>query len=167
MTEDPAGERVTVWQAALPLRLAVYVGSAVLAVLAWRLFATFGFTATIAVLFAVGVVFSLYWGVLRPKLVAGPDGVLVVLGRQSVKVAWRDIRRCDAGATGLTIRVSGGTEVASRWPQRDRGAGPDETTAADLAAAYLVRRAEWARRPTGPVPVWQAPPPRPRRGRAA
>jgi hypothetical protein len=160
VTEEPPGEQVTVWRAATPMRVAVYVGAVVLAVLAWRLVSTFGFTATIAVLFAVGVVVSLYWGVLRPKLVAGPDGVLVVSGRQPVTVAWRDIRRCEAGPTGLTIRMTGGTEVTSRWPQRDRGAKPGETTAADVAAAYLVRRAEWARKPKGPIPVWEPPPPR-------
>jgi hypothetical protein len=162
VTEEPPGEQVTVWRAAPPIRIAVYVGTAVLAVLAWRLFSIFGFAATIAVLFAVGVVASLYWSVLRPKLVAGPDGVLVVLGRQPVTVAWRDIRRCEAGPTGLTIGVTGGSEVTSRWPQRDRGAKPGEKTAADLAAAYLVRRAEWARKPKGPVPVWEPPPPRSR-----
>jgi hypothetical protein len=156
MTEEP----VTVWRAGLPLRAAAFGGMVVLAILAWRLVATFGFTATIAVLFAIGVCASVYWGVLRPKLVAGPDGVRVVLARQPVTVAWRDIRRCDAGPNGLTIRVTGGNEVTSRWPQRDRGAKPGETTAADLAAAYLVRRAEWARKPNGPVPAWVPPPPR-------
>jgi hypothetical protein len=165
VTQQAADEPVTVWRATLPLRAAVYVGTVVLAVLAWRLVATFGFTATIAVLFAVGVVASLYWGVVRPKLVAGPDGVRVVLGRQPVTVAWRDIRRCEAGPNGLTIGLSGGKEVTSRWPQRDRGARPGEKTAADLAAAYLVRRAEWARRPKGPAPVWEPPPPRSRSGR--
>lgn len=162
MTEEPPTEQVTVFQAAPAMRIAVYVGSVVLAVLAWRLVSIFGFTATISVLFAVGVVASLYWSVLRPKLVAGPDGVLVVSGRQPVTVAWRDIRRCEAGSTGLTIGLTGGSEVTSRWPQRDRGAKPGEKTAADLAAAYLVRRAEWARKPKGPVPVWEPPPPRPK-----
>jgi hypothetical protein len=163
VAEQPAtGQPVIVWQAGLALRLAAYGGMIVLAVLAWRLVAIFGFTATIAVLFAVGVCVSVYWGVLRPKLVAGSDGVRVVLGRRPVTVAWRDIRRCDAGPTGLTIRVTGGNEVSSRWPQRDRGAKPGDTTEADLAAAYLVRRAEWARKPTGPVPAWAPPPPRPK-----
>jgi len=162
VTEEPPAEQVTVWRAAPPIRITVYVGTVVLAVLAWRLVSIFGFTATIAVLFAIGVVASLYWSVLRPKLVAGPDGVLVVLGRQPVNVAWRDIRRCEAGPTGLIIRTTGGTEVTSRWPQRERKARPGETTAADLAAAYLVRRAEWARKPKGPVPVWEPPPPGPK-----
>jgi hypothetical protein len=151
-------QSVTVWRAAPRLRLAAYAGMVVLAILAWRLVAAFAFTATIAVLFAAGVCFYVYWGVLRPKLVAGADGILVVLSRQPVSVAWRDIRRCDAGPNGLTIRITGGTEVQSRWPQRDRGAKPGETTEADLAAAYLVRRAEWARKPSGPAPVWQPPP---------
>jgi hypothetical protein len=160
VSEQPERDEraVTVWRAAPALRLAAYAGAVVLAILVWRLVAAYGFTATIAVLFAVGIWFFLYWGVLRPKLVAGPDGVLVVLGRNPVSVAWRDIRRCEAGPTGLTIRVTGGTDVVSRWPQRDRGARPGDTTEADLAAAYLVRRAEWARRPTGPMPVWEPPP---------
>ena len=101
MTEESPTEQVTVFQAAPAMRIAVYVGSVVLAVLAWRLVSIFGFTATISVLFAVGVVVSLYWSVLRPKLVAGPDGVRVVSGRQPVTVAWRDIRRCEAVAVQL------------------------------------------------------------------
>jgi hypothetical protein len=148
-------ESVTVWRAAPRLQLAAYAGAVVLAVLAWRLVATFGFAATIAVLFAVGVCFFLYWGVLRPKLVAGPDGIVVVLSRTPVTIAWRDVRRCEAGPTGLTIRVTGGTEVQSRWPQRDRGAAAEDVTEADRVAAYLVRRADWARKPSGPRPTWE------------
>jgi hypothetical protein len=148
-------ESVTVWRAAPRLRLAAYAGAVVLAILAWRLVAAFGFAATIAVLFAVGVCFFLYWGVLRPKLVAGPEGIVVVLKRAPVTIAWRDIRRCEAGSTGLTIRITGGTEVQSRWPQRDRGAKPGDPTEADRVATYLLRRADWARRPTGTRPAWE------------
>src|SRR5690242_7878696 len=147
-------ESVTVWRAAPRLRVAAYAGAVVLAILAWRLAAAFGFAATIAVLFAAGVCFFLYWGVLRPKLTAGPEGIVVVLNRAPVTIAWRDVRRCDAGPTGLVIRVTGGTEVQSRWPQRDRGAKAGEVTEADRVAAYLVRRADWARKPTGPRPEW-------------
>jgi hypothetical protein len=151
-------QHVTVWRAGARLRVAAYAGAVVLAILAWRLVAAFGFAATIAVLFAVGVCFFLYWGVVRPKLVAGPDGIVVVLNRAPVSIAWRDVRRVEAGPTGLTIRVTGGTEVHSRWPQRDRGAGPGDATEADRVAAYLVRRADWARKPTGPAPVWDPQP---------
>ena len=59
------------------------------------------------------------------------------------------------------IRVSGGTEVLSRWPQRDRGAKLGEITEADRVAAYLVSRAEWARKPDGPVPTYAPLPPAP------
>src|SRR5215813_6029171 len=48
-------ESVTVWRAAPRLQVAAYAGGVVLAILAWRLVAAFGFAATIAALFAVGV----------------------------------------------------------------------------------------------------------------
>jgi hypothetical protein len=158
--EPTTPARTVVWQAPVRLRATAYAGMVVIAVLAWRLVAAFGFTATISALFAVAILGWVYWGVLRPRLTAGPDGVTVVLGRTPTRIAWRDLRRCEAGPSGLTIRVTGGTEVVYRWPQRDRGAAPDTTTEADRFATFLVRRADWARKPSGPEPVWE-PAPRP------
>jgi hypothetical protein len=158
--EAPEVPEVTVWRAAPPARLAAYAGMVVIGLLVYLVWTRYGLTATIAIVFGVAIIFFLWWGVIRPKLIAGPDGVEAVLGRTPVTVAWRDIRRAVAGPTGLKITVVGGTEVLSRWPQRDRGAKLTDVTEADRVAAFLVQRAEWARRPKGPEPQFvPAPPP--------
>jgi hypothetical protein len=151
-----------VWRAGPQYRIAAIGGMVVLAILVWRVATAYGFTATIAIIFALGIGFFLWWGVLRPKLAAGPTGVEVVLGRTPTTIAWKDIRRCEAAATGVTITAAGGTRVLSRWPQRDRGAKLTDVTEADRVAAYIIQRAEWARRPKGPQPVFVPAPPKPK-----
>jgi len=137
---------------------------AVIAVLVYIVATRYGVTAAIAILFGLGIIFFLWWGVLRPRLTAGPYGAEAALGRTPVTVAWKDIRRAEAGPTGLKITAVGGTEILSSWPQRDRGAKLTDLTEADRVAAYLVQRAEWARRPKGPRPQFVPAPP-PARGR--
>ena len=88
---------------------------------------------------------------LRPRLTAGPDGVVVVAGRDVVRLPWRDIRRCEPGADGLTIICADGRRVVSRFPQQ-RQAAASTPTEADRAAAYLAQRAAWERKPKGPAP---------------
>jgi len=105
----------------------------------------------------LAVVARTWWVLLRPKLTAGPDGVQVVHGRIPVHLPWPEIRRCEPTPEGLKIIAKGGREVLARYPQQ-RVPAATEPTEADAAAAYLAQRAAWARRPTGPMPVYVAPP---------
>jgi hypothetical protein len=157
--ETTTPPEVLVWRAGTQLRAAAFAGMALVAIAIWLIWSKYALTATIAVVFGVGIIVFLWWGVVRPRLTAGPDGIEVVLGRTPTMVAWTDLRRAEAGPTGLTITVSGGTTVQSRWPQRDRGAKPTDVTEADRVAAYLVQRGEWTRRPKGPMPEFVPGPP--------
>jgi hypothetical protein len=150
-------EAVTVWQADRRMRIAAYAIMVVLALLSLRVLLAFGWMALLGVFLVSLAVANTWWNLLRPKLTAGPDGVRVVSGRTPVSLPWKEIRRCQPGPDGLTIVCADGREVVSKFPQQ-RKAAADTPTEADAAAAYLAQRAAWARKPNGPVPVYQAPP---------
>jgi hypothetical protein len=151
-------ETVTVWRADRRYRLAAIAVIAVLLLLSARVLLTYGYLALVGVALVFAVVVQTWWTLLRPKLSAGPDGVDVVSGRAAVHLAWKEIRRCEPGPTGLKIVCSNGREVIARYPQQ-RSASSAEPTEADLAAAYLAQRAAWARKPSGPAPTYVPPPP--------
>ena len=140
-------DEVYVWQAGRQLRLFSYVALAVVLILLVRVVIAYGLMASIGVILVLGAAFQVWWMILRPRLVAGPDGVRVVLGRQPVEIPWREIRRVEAGPNGITIHFGQGQQVVSRFPQRK---GAD--TEADQVADYLARRAAWARKPAGALP---------------
>jgi hypothetical protein len=152
-------ETVTVWRADRRYRLAAAAVIAVLLLLSVRVLVTYGYLALLGVGLVLAVIFQTWWMLLRPKLSAGPTGVEVVSGRAVVRLPWKEIRRCEPGPDGLKIVCSGGREVLSRVPQQ-RKTTATEPTEADLTAAYLAQRAAWARRPSGPAPIY-APPPKP------
>jgi hypothetical protein len=145
MSDD--GENVIVWRASEPLRIFSNVAIGVLAILAVIVGVTYGYLATIGILLVAAAAFQVWWAVLRPRLSAGPDGVEVVgTSREPVRLAWRDIRRCEVVADGLKIVGSNGREVVSRFPARPE---------AESVAAYLGQRAAWTRRPSGAPPRYE------------
>src|SRR5258708_31211555 len=107
---------VMVWQAARPLRLFSYAGIAVVLALSIRVVISFGYLATIGVLLVLAAASQVWWMILRPRLMAGPEGVDIVSGREPVHVDWRDIRRAEAGNDGIKIYCSSGREGTSRFP---------------------------------------------------
>lgn len=155
-------QETIVWRAEPRSRLIASVVMVVLLVLSVRVLYAWGYLATIGVLLVLGVIAQTWWVLLRPKLTAGPDGVVVVSGRTPEHLAWKDIRRAQPGRTGFTIVTTDGREVVSRFPiKRD---GTD--TEADAAAAYLAQRAAWERKPSGPAPTYTyEPPPLPAKGK--
>lgn len=158
-------ELTYIWRADRRYRIAGAVAIGILLVLSVQVLMAYGYLAVIGVALVVALAARVWWVLLRPKLTAGPGGVEVVHGLVPVVVNWPDIRRCDPTSEGLQILTRDGGAVLARYPQRRAGvAGPTE---ADATAAYLVQRAAWARRPTGPMPVYvPPPPPQPKPGRA-
>jgi hypothetical protein len=157
----PGAGDVHVWQAPAGLRLGVTAVCAVLVLMSAFVLFRYGYLAVIGVGLVLALVVRTWWLVLRPSLTAGPQGVHVVSDRTPVDVSWSEIRRCDATAAGLKIVCSGGREVLARYPQQpSRPTGV--TTEAEATAAYLAQRAAWERKPTGPAPVYVAPPPPPK-----
>jgi hypothetical protein len=151
-------DEVMVWQAARPLRLFSYVAIAVVLVLSIRVLISFGYLATIGVVLVLGATSQVWWMILRPRLMAGPNGVDIVLHRQPDHVDWRDIRRAEAGRDGIKIYCSNGREVTSRFPTQSKPVVAGEETEADRVAAYLGQRAAWERRPSGTEPPRYQPP---------
>lgn len=149
-------DEVNVWQAAKQLRLFSYAAIALVLVLLLRVVISFGYLATIGVVLVLGAVSQVWWMVLRPRLIAGPDGVDIVQTREPVHVDWRDIRRAEASKDGIRIYCSNGREVSARFPQQAKNAVPGEDEA-DLVAAYLGQRAAWERRPSGDQPRYLPP----------
>jgi hypothetical protein len=141
-----------VWRADARMRFAAIVVIVVLLLLSARVLYAWGLLAGIGVLLVLGVIAQTYWVLLRPKLVAGPDGVLVLAGRHPEQLAWADIRRVQPGHTGFTIITTDGREVVSRFPVKSKSG--DTGSEADAVADYLVMRAAWARKPTGPAPTY-------------
>lgn len=150
-------EPVTVWQADRRYRIGAYIVIAVLLVLSARVLIAYGYLALIGVALVLAAIGQTWWSLLRPKLTAGPDGVVVVNGRTPLYLPWQEIRRVEAGKEGLTIICAGGRSVVSRFPQQ-RPAPAQQLTEADAAAAYLAQRAAWERKPSGAAPVYQPPP---------
>ena len=155
-------DEVLVWQAARPLRLFSYAAIVVLLLLAIRVVISFGYLATIGVVLVLAATSQVWWMILRPRMVAGPSGVDIVLHREPVHVDWRDIRRAEAGPEGIKIYCANGREVTSRFPTQTKSAGAGQETEADRVAAYLGQRAAWERRPGGGQPPRYVPPERPR-----
>jgi len=150
-------DAVTVWRADRRYRIGAYIVIAVLLVLSARVLIAYGYLALIGVVLVLAAVGQTWWNLLRPKLTAGPEGVVVVNGRAPVHLPWQEIRRVEAGREGLTIICAGGRSVVSRFPQQ-RPAPAEQRTEADAAAAYLAQRAAWERKPSGPAPVYKPPP---------
>lgn len=152
-----AAEQTYVWRADARYRVAGGAVIAVLALLSAQVLRTYGYLAIIGVLLVLGVIARTWWVLLRPRLTASPEGVEVVHGRAPVSLEWPEIRRCEPTPDGLKIFVKDGGVVVARYPQRPAVA-VSESTEADAAAAYLAQRAAWARKPTGPLPVYVPPP---------
>lgn len=142
-------EATYVWRADRRYRIAAAVAIAVLLALSLRILTIYGYLAIIGVALVAALAARVWWVLLRPKLTAGPSGVQVVHGLAAVHVPWPEIRRCEPTPEGLKIFIRNGGVVRARYPQ--------QPTEADAAAAYLVQRAAWARRPTGPMPVYVPP----------
>jgi hypothetical protein len=148
---DP--EAVLVWRAADKLRILSYGAILLLLLFATKVALSFGPLATIGILLVLAASFQVWWSTLRPRLTAGPQGVVMVEGREPVRLAWRDIRRCEVGPRGLKILCTDGRELTPRFPAAPRGvpvAAPDSEVA--RAAAYLTNRAAWSRKTSGPRP---------------
>jgi hypothetical protein len=150
-------ESTYLWRADRRYRIGAAVAVVVLLALSLRILIAYGILAVIGVALVVALAGRIWWVLLRPKLTAGPQGVQVVEGLAAVHVPWPDIRRCEPTPEGLRIFTRNGGVVLARYPQRRPGM--TGTTEADATAAYLVQRAAWARRPTGPMPVYVPPPP--------
>jgi hypothetical protein len=166
-------EETFTWRAPRGLRIFAVGVLVVFAVLVTQVAAIWGYLATIGIILVLGVMFQVYWQLLRPKLTAGPDGVYVVSERTPVRLAWTDIRRVEAGTKGLTIICADGRAIVSRVPHAERpskaaqpskaaepgkAAQPDTgkavPTEQERTADYLTRRAAWARKSTGPKPQY-------------
>src|SRR5262245_8170726 len=149
-----------VWRAPRGTRLGVTAVCAVLVLMSALVLVRYGYLALIGVGLVLALVVRTWFLVLRPQLTAAPDGVRIIADRTPVELAWSEIRRVEATGSGLTIVCSGGREVRARYPQQPaRPLGV--TSEAEATAAYLAQRAAWERKPTGPVPVYVAPPPQP------
>ena len=152
-------EPTYVWRADRRYRIGAGVAIVVLLGLSLQVLRAYGYLAIIGVALVVALSARVYWVLLRPKLTAGPGGVQVVDGLAPVHVPWPEIRRCEPTPEGLKIFTRNAGVVRARYPQQPaKVAGPTE---ADATAAYLVQRAAWARRPTGPMPVYVPPQPAP------
>jgi len=150
-------DEVTVWRAPSNLRTVAIGGIVALLVLISWVAITFGYLAAIAILLGLAAVFQAWWLILRPRLVAGPDGVRVVWGRTPVTLAWKDIRRVEPTPAGLKIVTGDNREVISRFPAQTPPV-KGEQSVADRAASYLIQRAAWERKPSGgPRPRYIAP----------
>jgi hypothetical protein len=149
-------EQTYVWRADRRHRIAGGVVMVVLLLLSLQVLINYGYLAIIGVTLVLALVARTWWVLLRPRLTAGPDGVLVVNGRVPVHLTWPEIRRCEPTPDGLKITARDAREVVARYPQQPAVAAA-ELTEADAASAYLVQRAAWARKPTGPLPVYVAP----------
>jgi hypothetical protein len=152
-------DEVNVWQAARSLRLFACVAIAVVLLLSIRVLISFGYLATIGVVLVLAAASQVWWMILRPRLVAGPDGVDIVQTRAPIHVDWRDIRRAEAGPDGIRIYCSNGREVTSRFPHQTKPDVAGQDTEADRVATYLGQRAAWERRPSGDRPKYQPPGP--------
>jgi hypothetical protein len=160
---EDSGGPTYVWRADGRYRLAGAAVMALLFLLSLRVLMIYGLGAIIGVALVIVLVAWTWWVLLRPRLTASPDGVEVVHGRTPVRLSWPEIRRCEPTTDGLKITVRDGREVVARYPQQRTPAATTvsaEPTEADATAAYLAQRAAWARKPTGPMPVY-VPPPRP------
>jgi hypothetical protein len=154
-------EQTYVWRAQRGHRIAAGAIMVLLLLLCVQVLINYGYLAIIGAALIVALVARTWWVLLRPKLTAGPDGVQVIHRRTPAHLDWTEIRRCEPTPSGLKITVRNGLEVVARYPQQPAGPAT-ELTEADATAAYLAQRAAWARRPTGPLPVY-VPPPRPAR----
>ena len=150
-------ERAYVWRADGRYRVAIGAVLVLLLALSAVLLVQYGYLAIIGVTLGLALVARTWWVLLRPSLTAGPDGVRVVHDWAPVHLAWTEIRRCEATPQGVKIIGKDGREVVARYPQRP-AVPAAEFTEADAVADYLARRATWARKPTGPRPVYVAPP---------
>ncbi len=148
----PDSDEVSVWRAPGTMRLLATGGIVALLALVTWVAVTWGYVATIAIVLALAAAFQAYWQVLRPQLSAGPEGIRIISGRQPVSLSWRDIRRCEATARGLTIVTGDGREVVARFPSLTARDHDDDSVAARVAT-YLTHRASWERRPNGPRPT--------------
>lgn len=150
---------VTVFQAPRNLRIAAMIGIVVLLVIVARVVFAAGWYATIGVILVIGIIFNLWWIILRPKLVVSRDGLDVVSARQPARIAWKDIQRVEVAVKGTTIVSRGGQETLSRYPAGARSKNPDgPLTEADRAASYLASCAAWGKRGGNePMPVYEPP----------
>jgi hypothetical protein len=150
-----AGDTVT-WRVSSRLRYLTYVALTLLTVLTVRIVISYGLIALIAVLLVLGAAGQVWWMVLRPRMTAAPDGVHIVLTREPVHLAWREIRSAEVVRDGVKITASNGREILSRYPQPERGSAKGASEA-DRVASFIAQRAAWERRPTRtPAPRYTA-----------
>jgi hypothetical protein len=136
-------------------RQGAVVGAIVMIVLIAKVLTAWGFKATIAGLFGAGVIFLLYYQVLRPRLVVRAEGIEVINGWRPVKIPWRDVQRIEVGPKGTLVVSRGGTETLSRFPAGTPSAADSE---ADRAAKFLAACMTWGRRGgEGPMPMYEPP----------
>ena len=150
---------VTVFQAPVNSRIGAIVGIVVLLLLVTKVVFSAGWYATLGVVLVGGIIFNLWWIILRPRLIAGRDGIDVVSTWRPVRIAWKDVQRCEVGPKGTLIVSRGGQETTSKFPSGDRSTSSTDTpTEADRAAVFLAACAAWGRRPsTEPMPVYEPP----------
>jgi hypothetical protein len=143
------------FQAPRNTRIGAVIGIVVLALIVARVVYSAGWYATIGVLLVLGIIFNLWWIILRPKLVVGREGIEVVSGWQPATVAWKDVQRCEVSPKGTLLVLRGGQEVVSKFPAGGRAKDSDPPSEADRAAAYLAACVAWGKRGgSEPMPVY-------------
>jgi hypothetical protein len=148
---------ITTWRAPRQTQAFAMAAIVALGVVVALVMTRYGITASLLggllVLAAIGQV---WWMILRPRLTAGPDGVVIVAARTPVRLAWKEIRGVQASTDGLKITVANGREESATYPRLGRGEAKG-TGEAERVAAFLMQRAAYARRPTpGPPPTYTA-----------
>ena len=154
MTETDAG--TAVWRVPKPLRIFAIGAIVLFALLIAQVAMVWGFYATIGIILVLGVLFQVYWQLLRPKLVASDGGVDVVSDWHPVHLDWKEIIRVETGNKGLTIIRSDGSAVQSKVPHITKPNADNSPTEQERVADYLTRRATWARKSVGPKPRYEA-----------
>ena len=165
MTQAQA-RTVTVWRAPRNYRIGTIYASVLLVALSVYVLVMYQYLAVLGVALVLGAVGRIWWMVVRPRMVAGPEGVDVLWTRTPEHIDWKDIRGVEPTQEGLKIACSGGRTVLARYPQKPAGR-LTEPTEAEVTAAFLAQRAAWQRKPSGPEPVYTPPPPpaKPGKGR--
>ncbi|GAA1794098.1 hypothetical protein GCM10009682_14900 [Luedemannella flava] len=158
MAEPELGvEETIVWRVQRGMRIFAIGAIVVFALLIMQVAMVWGYYATIGILLVLGVLFQVYWQLLRPKLTATEAGVDVVSDWKPVHLEWADIRRVEIGDKGLTLIRADGSAVHSKVPHAAKPNPDKSPTEQALAADYLTRRANWARKGTGIKPTYEAP----------
>ena len=150
MPNTADGRLVQVWRAPTSLWIAAVVTIAGQAVLCVWIDLQFGhgdlLVAFIAPTAYLLLDTKLWFQIIVPRTVAGPDGVTIRSGRGTTHLAWTEIGRCEAGYWGIAITCLNGRTALARMPQKSNIAGwAGRSTEADKVAAYLELRAKYYR----------------------